>query len=78
MKGKREPGLPAPARATGCGARARLHVRAARTQPGQNVVEYGIIIATIALVVLLGVTAFGNQILPWFIQLAGHITTVGT
>ena len=44
----------------------------------QNVIEYGIIIATIAVVVLLGVTAFGNQITPWFRQLAGHITTVGT
>jgi Flp pilus assembly pilin Flp len=30
------------------------------------VVEYGIIIATIAVVVLLGVTAFGHQIEPWF------------
>jgi Flp pilus assembly pilin Flp len=53
-------------------------VSAAHTAEGQNVVEYGIIIATIALVVLLGVTAFGHQILPWFSQLAGHITTVGT
>jgi Flp pilus assembly pilin Flp len=44
----------------------------------QDVVEYGIIIATIAVVVLLGVTAFGHQIEPWFAQLAGHITTVGT
>jgi Flp pilus assembly pilin Flp len=44
----------------------------------QDVVEYGVIIAMIAMVVLLGVTAFGNQIKPWFEQLAGHITTVGT
>jgi Flp pilus assembly pilin Flp len=48
------------------------------TQRAQNVIEYGILIATIALVVLLGVTAFGNQIKPWFEQLASHITTVGT
>jgi Flp pilus assembly pilin Flp len=45
---------------------------------GQDVVEYGIIIATIAVVVLLGVTTFGSEITPWFSQLAGHITTVGT
>jgi Flp pilus assembly pilin Flp len=51
---------------------------AAGRQRGQDVVEYGIIIATIAVVVLLGVTAFGHQIEPWFMQLAGHITTVGT
>jgi Flp pilus assembly pilin Flp len=45
---------------------------------GQNVVEYGLILATIAVVVLLGVTTFGYQIRPWFEQLAAHITTVGT
>jgi Flp pilus assembly pilin Flp len=33
------------------------------------VVEYGIIIATIAVVVLLGVIAFGHQIEPWFAHL---------
>jgi Flp pilus assembly pilin Flp len=47
-------------------------------QRGQDVIEYGIIIATIAMVVLLGVTAFGSQIKPWFEQLVTHITTVGT
>jgi Flp pilus assembly pilin Flp len=45
---------------------------------GQSVIEYGLLIATIAVVVLLGVTAFGAQIHPWFQQLAAHITTVGT
>jgi Flp pilus assembly pilin Flp len=45
-------------------------------ESGQDVIEYGMIIATIAVVVLLGVTAFGNEITPWFQQLAGHITTV--
>jgi Flp pilus assembly pilin Flp len=45
---------------------------------GQDVIEYGVIIATIALIVLIGVTAFGNQLKPWFDQLAARITTVGT
>jgi Flp pilus assembly pilin Flp len=45
---------------------------------GQNVVEYGLIIATIAVVVLLATVAFGHQIEPWFAQLAGRITTTGT
>ena len=45
---------------------------------GQDVVEYGLLIGTIAVIVLLGTTAFGSQILPWFRQLAQHITTVGT
>jgi Flp pilus assembly pilin Flp len=48
------------------------------TERGQNVVEYGLLIATIVLVVLLGITAFGRQIEPWFAMLAGRITTVGT
>jgi Flp pilus assembly pilin Flp len=47
-------------------------------QLAQDAIEYGMIIATIAMVVLLGVAAFGSQIRPWFEQLAAHITTVGT
>jgi hypothetical protein len=35
-------------------------------------------IATIAMVVLLGTTAFGNNIMPWFEQLVARITTTGT
>jgi Flp pilus assembly pilin Flp len=45
---------------------------------GQNVVEYGLMIATIALVILLGVVEFGSDIKPWFESLAAKITTVGT
>ena len=44
----------------------------------QNVVEYGLIIATIVIVVLLGMTSFGRLIEPWFASLSGHITTLGT
>jgi Flp pilus assembly pilin Flp len=44
----------------------------------QNVVEYGLIIATIVIVVLLGVASFGRLIEPWFASLAGRITTIGT
>lgn len=47
-------------------------------QRAQDVVEYGMIIATVGVVILLGVTAFGSEIRPWFEHLAGHITTVGT
>ena len=49
-----------------------------RRQHGQSVVEYGLLMAAVALVVLLGVHAFGQEILAWFIPLAGRITTVGT
>jgi hypothetical protein len=44
----------------------------------QNTVEYGLIIATIVIVVLLGMMSFGHLIAPWFAALAGRITTVGT
>jgi len=52
--------------------------RLARDEVGQDVVEYGLIVATIAVVVLIGTMAFGNQIRPWFEHLAGMITTTGT
>jgi Flp pilus assembly pilin Flp len=44
----------------------------------QNVVEYGLLIVSIVVVVLLGMTSFGHVVEPWFAALAGHITTVGT
>jgi len=52
--------------------------RLARDESGQDVVEYGLIVATIAVVVLISTMAFGNQIRPWFEHLAGMITTTGT
>jgi pilus assembly protein Flp/PilA len=47
-------------------------------EDGQDVVEYGLLIATIAIVVLVGVGIFGSNINTWFRNLAGRITTVGT
>ena len=44
---------------------------------GQDVVEYGLLIAAVVVVVLLAINAFGQQILPWFASLAGRITTTG-
>jgi pilus assembly protein Flp/PilA len=49
-----------------------------REERGQDVVEYGLLIATIALVVLIGVGVFGSSINGWFQNLAGRITTPGT
>ena len=49
-----------------------------RDETGQDVVEYGLLIATIAIVVLIGVGIFGNEINKWFQNLAGRITTTGT
>jgi len=42
------------------------------------VVEYGLLIATIAIVTLIAIGAFGTEIERWFDQLAGHIVTTGT
>ena len=47
-------------------------------EQAQDVVEYGLIIATITMVVLLSVMNFGHLIAPWFAALATHITTIGT
>jgi pilus assembly protein Flp/PilA len=49
-----------------------------REEDGQDVVEYGLLIATIAIVVLVGVGIFGQNIQSWFKNLAARITTVGT
>lgn len=47
-------------------------------ESGQDVVEYGLLIATIAIVVLIGVSLLGNSLSSWFQVLAGQITTTGT
>jgi len=52
--------------------------RFVREEDGQDVVEYGLLIATIAIVVLIGVGFFGSNINAWFRNLAGRITTTGT
>jgi pilus assembly protein Flp/PilA len=49
-----------------------------RDEDGQDVVEYGLLIATIAIVVLVGISFFGTNIEAWFKTLAGRITTTGT
>jgi len=49
-----------------------------REEDGQDVVEYGLLIATIAIVVLVATQAFGSSINDWFGRLAGRITTTGT
>jgi Flp pilus assembly pilin Flp len=44
-------------------------------EDGQDVVEYGLLIATIAIVVLVGISFFGSNISAWFKVLANRITT---
>jgi hypothetical protein len=59
------------------GVSAELRVPRSRAR-AQTVIEYGILIASIVFMVLLGVSAFGNQVQPWFAGLAGYIVTTGT
>jgi Flp pilus assembly pilin Flp len=40
-------------------------------------IEYGLLIATVAIVLLVGVSTFGQRMLAWFQVLAGVITTTG-
>jgi Flp pilus assembly pilin Flp len=47
-------------------------------RPGQNMVEYALLVAFIAALVLLGIGAFGGEIHDWFAQLITHIVTTGT
>jgi Flp pilus assembly pilin Flp len=49
-----------------------------REDEGQDVVEYGLLVATIGLVVLAGTAFFGGQISSWFSTLSHRITTNGT
>jgi len=57
---------------------ARLRTLVGTRSRAQDVVEYGLLIATVALIVLVATTAFGQTVLTWFETLAGRITTVGT
>lgn len=47
-------------------------------ESGQDVLEYGLLIATIAMVVLIGISLLGSSMSTWFQVLAGQITTTGT
>ena len=56
----------------------RLAQRFVQEEDAQDVVEYGMLIATIAIVILVSTSAFGSQITTWFGRLAGRITTTAT
>ena len=57
---------------------AELAQQFVREEDGQDVVEYGLLIATIAIVVLVATSAFGSSINLWFGRLAGRVTTTVT
>ena len=44
-------------------------------EPAQNTVEYGLLIAGVVILVLLGATFFGGQVQAWFKDLLVRITS---
>ena len=44
-----------------------------REDSGQDLAEYGLLVALIAIVAVIGVTAFGGQIGTWFTTLGAAI-----
>ena len=51
-----------------------LFVRFVREEEGQDLTEYGLLVAFIAFVVLLGVTAFGIELDAYYDRLAAVVT----
>lgn len=47
--------------------------RLVRKDEGQDLTEYGMLVAFIAFVVLAGVTTFGGNLLAWWNAVAGNV-----
>lgn len=43
-----------------------------KNEEGQGMAEYGLIIAFVALIVVVGITVFGNQLSTFFTELANN------
>jgi pilus assembly protein Flp/PilA len=50
--------------------------RFVREEEGQDLAEYGLLVALIAFIVLLGVQTFGNNLLAFFQRLANTVSTL--
>ena len=51
----------------------KMLVSLVRDQEGQDLVEYAMLVALIALVAAVGVRAFGTAVSGWFTGLAGSV-----
>ena len=51
----------------------KLFKRLFREEEGANLVEYALLVAFIALVVIAGATLFGTQLNAWFADLANQV-----
>ena len=52
-----------------------LFNRFVREEEGQDLTEYGMLVAFIAFVVLVSVTLFGGNLNNWWNTVAGHVGT---
>jgi pilus assembly protein Flp/PilA len=52
-----------------------LFNRFVREEEGQDLTEYGMLVAFIAFIVLVGVQLFGTNLLDWWNQVAGNVDT---
>jgi pilus assembly protein Flp/PilA len=50
-----------------------LFKRFVREEEGQDLTEYGMLVAFIAFIVLVGVQAFGNNLLTWWNSVADQV-----
>jgi pilus assembly protein Flp/PilA len=50
-----------------------LFKRFVREEEGQDLTEYGMLVAFIAFIVLVGVQLFGNNLLTWWNDVAGQV-----
>ena len=51
----------------------RLLMKLFKEEEGANLVEYALLVAFIALVVIVGVSTFGNALNAWFSNLASQV-----
>lgn len=56
---------------------SEARVRLCRSEAGQSMVEYAIVVALVALIAMAGVQAFGNGVQQVFQQLLSKIQSVG-
>jgi Flp pilus assembly pilin Flp len=60
-----------------CGGWVSARARGARGAAGQAMVEYGIILAVVAMVVLIAATQLGTAVSGVFTRIVGHIGGIG-
>jgi Flp pilus assembly pilin Flp len=53
-----------------------LYTQFIREEDGQDVVEYGLLIATVSFLVVVGTTSFAARVTTWFGALAGQFVVL--